>query len=138
VNNFREQDTVAKAAQVGWNVVAFEQYKESKGSDSPTDLQFIMRFHIDNKVTNAVLKDAYTSHGMTDLAGQDDIEWTRWAADDEKCGKDVVLTLLGTDNGKGAAFILIDYKKTLNKKIVAVNTRRQEGEWAMVIEYGDA
>jgi len=134
VNNFKAQDPVAAANQVAWNVVAFEQYKEFKGADAPTDLRFIMRFHIDNPVTNAVLSDVYNTHQMATQAGQDDIEWTRWAADDA-CGLDVILSLLGTDNGKGAAFILIDYKATLGKSIVAVYTRRQEAQWAMVVEY---
>lgn len=54
----------------------------------------------------------------------------------EGCGKDAVLTLLGTDKGKGAAFILIDYNGTLRgKKIVAIYTRRQEGMWVMVVEF---
>ncbi|KAJ7464290.1 hypothetical protein B0H11DRAFT_2198100 [Mycena galericulata] len=134
VNNFRAEDPVAAANQVGWNVVACEQYKEFKGTAAPTDLQFIMRFHIDNSVTIAVLNDVYTTHQMAAQAAQDDIEWTKWAADDD-CGMDVILSLLGTDNGKGAAFILIDYKATLGKNIVAIYTRRQEGQWAMVVEY---
>lgn len=134
VNNFKTEDPVAAANQVAWNVVAFEQYKEFKGTDAPTDLQFVMRFHIDNDVTIAVLADVYNSHELAAQAALDDIEWTRWAADDQ-CGMDVILSLLGTDNGKGAAFILIDYKTTLGKNIVAIYTRRQEGQWAMVVEY---
>ncbi|KAJ7204183.1 hypothetical protein GGX14DRAFT_647773 [Mycena pura] len=136
LNNFREEDSVAQGSQVGWNVVAFEQYKAFRGASPPSDLRFVMRFHIDNAVTIQVLKDVYNTHGLSDQATQDDTEWTRWAVDDENCGNDVVMALLGTDNGKGAAFLLIDYKTSVgNKNIVAIYTRRQEGLWAFVVEY---
>ncbi|KAJ7218582.1 hypothetical protein GGX14DRAFT_595315 [Mycena pura] len=80
--------------------------------------------------------NVYNTHGLGDQAAQDDIEWTRWAVDDVECGKAVVMALLGTDNGKGAAFILIDYKTSVgNKHVVAIYTRRQEGSWALVVGY---
>ncbi|KAJ7193102.1 hypothetical protein GGX14DRAFT_405714 [Mycena pura] len=101
VHSYREQDTVPKAGQVGWNVVAFEQYKAFRG-------------------------------GLSDQAIQDDIEWTKSAVDDVECGKAVVMALLCTDIGKGAAFILIDHKTSVgNKNIVAIYTRRQEGSWVL-------
>ncbi|KAJ7218580.1 hypothetical protein GGX14DRAFT_390347 [Mycena pura] len=93
------KDTVPKAGQVGWNVVAFEQYK---------------------------VLNVYNTHGLGDQATQDDIEWTRWAVDDvEYVGKAVVMALLGTDNGKGAAFILIDYKTSVHRQ--SFDSWRQPG-----------
>ncbi|KAJ7282232.1 hypothetical protein C8J57DRAFT_1710468 [Mycena rebaudengoi] len=97
-HNYKDQDSVAREKQVNWNVVAFEQYKAFKGADAPTDLRFVMRF-------TSITKGRLGGHRVDEMA-----------CGREGCGKDAVLTLLGTDKGKGAAFILIDYNGTLRGK----------------------
>ncbi|KAJ7637764.1 hypothetical protein B0H17DRAFT_1149400 [Mycena rosella] len=70
-----------------------------------------------------------------DQAAADDVDWTSWDVNNA-AEKDVVLALLGTDNGKGSGYILVDYNGILQgKMIIAIHTRRQEGNWGMVTEY---
>ncbi|KAJ6572812.1 hypothetical protein DFH09DRAFT_1460819 [Mycena vulgaris] len=127
--SFKEDDPIRpRTAQVNWDVIAMELYKDFKGVDGPTDLRFVMRLHIVNPVTIGVLEELYANSQMSAQASANDIEWTQWDANDGKCGTDAVLTLLGTDNGSGAGFMLIDYHATLGgKRIINVYTRRQNG-----------
>jgi hypothetical protein len=134
---FRENDPVSPPdKQVPWDVIAMELYKEFKGAAGPTDLRFIMQYHIINPVTTTALEQLYTAAKMADKATATNTEWTKWDPT-EACENTAVLTLLGTDNGVGAGFMLADYRATLEEKdIVNIYTRRQSGSWHMVIEYG--
>ncbi|KAJ7242490.1 hypothetical protein C8J57DRAFT_1367631 [Mycena rebaudengoi] len=120
---------------VPWDVIAMEMYKEFKDGADPSDLRYLVQFHIDNPLTQTVLAKLYTTGGMAAQATGDDTEWTKWDANDGSCGTDAVLTLLGTDNGSGAGFILVDYHTRMReKKIAYMYRRRQARWWGMVIE----
>ncbi|KAJ6629682.1 hypothetical protein B0H10DRAFT_1986284 [Mycena sp. CBHHK59/15] len=132
----KRRDPIPPAEQVNWNVIAMELYKEFKGEDAPTDLRFVMQFHISNDLTKTVLTELYTNSQMAAAASAINTEWVKWDANDGGCGTNAVLTLLGTDNGSGPGYILVDYHTTLGgKQIVNIYTRRQSGWWGMVIEY---
>ncbi|KAJ7144600.1 hypothetical protein C8R44DRAFT_846316 [Mycena epipterygia] len=137
VRSYKNLDPVTPAsAQVSWDVVAMESYKAYKGTSPPTDLKYIVRFHIANSLSNEVLKDLYTNGGMEDQLDEDDTEWVKWDPTDASCGLPAVLTLLGTDNGSGAGFLLVDYHTTLGgKKLKAMYTRKSDGDWGMITEY---
>ncbi|KAJ6536415.1 hypothetical protein DFH09DRAFT_1369412 [Mycena vulgaris] len=133
---YKDRDRVPKADQVNWDVIAMELYKQYRGAESPTDLRFIMQFHIDNKLTQDVLVELYTKSGMTADLEALNAGWTKWDANDGGCGTDAVLTLLGTVNGAGAGWMLFDYHTTLGgKRLANMYTRRQAGWWGMVIEF---
>ncbi|KAJ7144618.1 hypothetical protein C8R44DRAFT_865520 [Mycena epipterygia] len=136
VRSYKNMDPVPEAQQVSWDIIAMERYKTYKGSAPPTDLKYVMQFHIANSVTMEVLVQLYKNGGMTDQVAADDTHWVKWDANDGSCGKNAVLALLGTDNGSGSGFILVDYNGTLKgKKLNAIYTRRQDDMWAMVVEY---
>ncbi|KAJ6540879.1 hypothetical protein DFH09DRAFT_1323115 [Mycena vulgaris] len=137
VASFHKFDPVRPvSAQVHWNVIAMELYKSFRGTDGPTDLKFVMRFQISNPLTVAVLQELYANSGMSAEAKASDTVWRIWNPNDGACGTNAVLTLLGTDNGSGAGYILADYQTTLGgKKIVNVYTRRQSRWWSIVTEY---
>jgi hypothetical protein len=134
VNTMAEKadDPVAKNSQVPWNVIAMELYREYKSPNGVGDLRFIVQYHVINGVTIAALEQLYEQGNISGEATADDVGWRKW---DISCGT-AMLTLLGTDNGVGAGFMLVDYRATLGgKQIVNIYTRRQRGWWHMVIEY---
>ncbi|KAJ7110872.1 hypothetical protein C8R44DRAFT_933767 [Mycena epipterygia] len=134
VQSFTDEDPVTdKTKQVPWNVIAMELYKTYKGSAPPTDLKYIARFHIVNDVTVDALKEVYTASGKQADISKQDTDWVAWDPNDA-CGGTAVPTLLGTDNGAGAGFLLVDYMGTLKKKIKFIHTRHSDGQWGMVIE----
>ena len=132
INNFKAEDPVEAAQQVNWNVVAFEEYKNSGGK--PTDLKYVMRFEISNAGTKAVLEEVYKSAGKeADIKENDTKEWQSWT---HSGNGDSFLGLLGTPNGNGPGYILSDYAATLGQKSIhAIHTGRVEGQWSMVVEY---
>ncbi|KAF8143744.1 hypothetical protein K438DRAFT_1783445 [Mycena galopus ATCC 62051] len=136
VTSHRARDSIPPAQQVPWDVIAIELYKEFKGQGNPpTDLRFVMQFHINNALTKSVLQQLYTNSQM-DLQAPD-TEWTKWDPYAGSCEMTAVLALLGTDNGVGSGYALVDYHTTLGAKvIVGVYTRRQSTWWNMVFEYG--
>jgi hypothetical protein len=132
VNIFKAEDPVAKEAQVNWDVVAFEQYKELL-PQNVKDLKYVMNFEIKPDDTKNVLKEVYVAAGKEADVTKDDTDWEMWTHD---AHADAFLGLLGTDNGNGAGFLLVDYAATLGKKKIAgILTRRQEGQWSIVVEY---
>jgi hypothetical protein len=132
INNFKAQDPVETAKQVNWNVVAFEQFKNSGGN--PTALKYVMRFDISNKGTIAVLEEAYKGAGKeADAKAENTAQWQSWT---HAANGDSFLGLLGTPNGNGPGYILSDYAHTLGKKTIqAIHTGRVEGQWSMVVEF---
>ncbi|KAJ7144597.1 hypothetical protein C8R44DRAFT_145519 [Mycena epipterygia] len=137
VRSYKNMDPVTPAAnQVNWDIIAMELYKQYKGSAPPTDLRFIMRFHIANAVSSLILEQIYKNGGLEDQLTSEDTDWVKWDANDAHCGQNAVLTMLGTNNGSGAGYLLIDYHTTLGgKKLKYMYTRRQDDMWAMVTEY---
>jgi hypothetical protein len=130
INNFREEDPVEKENQVNWNVVAFEQYKKVA---TPASLTYVLRYNIVNTATNAVATAIYKAVGKEGDTTKDSTDWVMWTYAENA---DYILALLGTPNGSGAGYILIDYAETLNKKsIAAIYTRKFEGNWAMVVQF---
>ncbi|KAJ7828612.1 hypothetical protein B0H13DRAFT_1917007 [Mycena leptocephala] len=133
----RMADPVPTANQVPWDVVAMELYKGYRGPDGPSDLKFVLRYHITNVITIGILEELYTASQMASAISADDSEWIRWDANDGACDTNAVLTLLGTDNGTGSGFILVDYAATIGgKRIVNIYTRRLNSVWHMATEYG--
>ncbi|KAJ7034267.1 hypothetical protein C8F04DRAFT_1102100 [Mycena alexandri] len=132
---FKKRDPVPEAEQVNWNVIAMELYREYKGGDV-SDLKYVLQLHIDNDVTQAALVELYTNSRMATDATARNTDWTRWDANDGGCGTNAVLTLLGTDNGSGSGFLLVDYRATLSGRDIGyMYTRRQSSWWDMVVEY---
>ncbi|KAJ6474568.1 hypothetical protein DFH09DRAFT_1472359 [Mycena vulgaris] len=137
VASFKSQDPVKPAsAQVNWDVIAMELYKEYRDKAGPKDLKYVLRFHVLNPVTRAVLEKLYRDAKMEKQIYQDDTDWVKWDPTKSRAGLDAVCMLLGTDNGSGAGYILVDYKVTVGRSgIAAIHTRRSDGQWAMAIEY---
>jgi hypothetical protein len=131
IYNYREHDAAAK--KLNWNVIAFEGYKRS--GQKAADLKYVLRQDITNAGTKAVLEEVYKGAQKGSEITQATTKWETWTYDDAK-HRDAFLALLGTPNGNGAGYILVDYAATLkDKKIVSIHTRRLERWWAMAVEY---
>ncbi|KAJ7144599.1 hypothetical protein C8R44DRAFT_916680 [Mycena epipterygia] len=134
--SYKNLDPVPSEKRAQWDIIAMELYKEYKGSAPPTDLRFVMRLHIANAVSNLILAEIYKSGALEDQLTLENTDWVKWDPNDARCGKNAVLTMLGTKNGSGAGYILKDYHTTLGgKKLKYMYTRRQENMWSMVTEY---
>jgi hypothetical protein len=113
-------------------VVAFEQYKEVLPGNVK-DLKYVMNFEIKPDETKNVLKEVYVAAGKEADVTKEDTDWETWT---HAANADAFLGLLGTDNGNGAGYLLVDYAATLGKKNIAgIHTKRQEGQWSIVVEY---
>jgi hypothetical protein len=71
----RMADPVLTANQVPWDVVAMELYKGYRGTDGPSDLKFVLRYHITNVITIGILEELYTASQMASAISADDSEW---------------------------------------------------------------
>jgi hypothetical protein len=132
VNIFKAEDPVPTKDQVNWDVVAFEQYKELLPGNVK-DLKYVMNFEIKPDETKNVLKEVYVAAGKEADVTKEDTDWETWT---HAANADAFLGLLGTDNGNGAGYLLVDYAATLGKKNIAgIHTRRQGREWSIVVEY---
>jgi hypothetical protein len=128
---FKEHDQVDKNHQLHWNVIAFEGYLQAKLK--PENLMYVITHHVTDAETIKVIEEVYKEKKKD--KGQK--KWETWTLADHR---DVFMTLLGTQQGNGAAFILSDYAKTLSHKTIkAVHTIvAKYNAWDMVVEYATA
>jgi len=90
-----------------WSDVAYLQW--AKSVKTPSDLRCVLRISIKNPTTKAVVK-----HIMKDTLAKGD-ESRSLRTDDDR---DHVAALLGTPNGVGVAWLLIQHKRQLGHKTV--------------------
>jgi hypothetical protein len=89
---------------------------------------YVMSHHVTNPETIQVIEEVYKDKKKK----EDEKKWETWTLADHR---DIFMALLGTQNGKGAAFILSDYAKTLKHKTIKAVHMTKHGKWDMVVEY---
>ncbi|KAJ7775769.1 hypothetical protein DFH07DRAFT_767170 [Mycena maculata] len=119
---------MTSANSLHWAQFVGEQYKSLRGSLA--DLQHILRFDIDNKVTQGIIKQALTVDPPLPVQGK----WTVITPTGPT--EDLFTALLGTNNGQGAGFMLKDYKSTMRgKTIQAIRVQSDGRDYHMIIDY---
>ncbi|KAJ7129160.1 hypothetical protein C8R44DRAFT_907318 [Mycena epipterygia] len=120
-----------------WDDIVGGQYRSLGGSLS--NLKHILQFEIINDDTKAIAARAFKNSALPVVNG-----WTVVTEPDSSTGPegDIFKALLGTDNGKGAGYMLKDYRASMpGKAIQAIRVQRytidedDEPEPMMIIDY---
>jgi len=125
-SNFAEKDTnrarTDLTTKVSLSDILFLQYKKQAAADggSIPKLRYLAQVKVVGTDSGEMMVEA---HAHVNAPADNVIPgWKKWLMSDAK-QKEVLVTLLGTDNGKTSAFILQDWAGYLAKKsIVAVHT----------------
>lgn len=135
-SNFAEKDTNAARTDIkrpSLSDLLFLQYQEQAGTSPVTKLRYLARLKIVNADTATIIEEA---HARSDAPADNEIPgWKKWTM---AAHKKVIETLVGTDNGKAAPFILMDWAGYLAKKsLVAVHTDIEPGSKSkyMILEF---
>ena len=123
--NDRRKDLVPKEEQLNWSDIIFYNYKAMIADEnqrrlksglplttySVKDIRYIFRHDITNKETKRVIADSYSSLKLDRNTMQ------TWTYTDEAM-RDGFLALLGTPNGLGAAYLVIQHGAEMGFKMI--------------------
>ncbi|KAJ6552804.1 hypothetical protein B0H19DRAFT_1263248 [Mycena capillaripes] len=125
-------DPVKTAANsLQWNTIVGEQYKSLDGSLAR--LQHILRYQILNDDTEEIIKQAVDQKlGLPVERG-----WTvAQPGSPGSAGDNMFKALLGTENGRGAGYMLKDYRSSMpGKAIKRIRVQIEDGIPMMVIDF---
>ncbi|KAI9873415.1 MAG: hypothetical protein M1830_000437 [Pleopsidium flavum] len=122
-DNDSRRDTIKKLRWADAVFVTYSAPPQGKEQDCPdvTKLKYIFRHSVINENTKQVMREAY-DRGKRDKAKG---AWEEWTPEKNM---EEFLAILGTDNGRGNAYLLIDHVESFDKKTIkSIHTRFQSG-----------